>query len=70
MQTLLSIQGMHCASCKTLIEDVIRETPHVTSCDVDFQTGRAVIEHDAPLDIGHLTKEIASLGDYRVTPAV
>ncbi len=70
MQTTLSIQGMHCVSCKTLIEEVINEQPNVTSCEVDPTSGRTTINHDAPLDMEGMKKAITALGDYHVTPIV
>lgn len=66
MKTTLTIQGMHCHSCKVLLEDVCRERAGVISCCVDFDTGKAIIEHDEPVDWATLKKEIESLGAYHV----
>lgn len=65
--TTISISGMHCASCKALIEDVAGEMPGVTSCSVDVAAGRGVIEHDERFNLHDLAKEIESLGEYRVS---
>ena len=59
--TQLQITGMHCASCKALIEDVCKDFAGVASCDVDFATGKAVITHDEHTDIEGLIKEIEQL---------
>lgn len=70
MTTTLNIQGMHCTSCKTLIEDVCKDMPGVLSCNVDVQGGKATIEHHASLDLAALKEEIRSLGSYSVADAV
>lgn len=57
---------MHCHSCKVLLEDVCREHAGVSSCHVDFGTGKAEIEHDESVDWKTLKKEIESLGEYHV----
>lgn len=66
MITKLNIQGMHCASCKALIEDVCKDIPGVTAIEVDMASGMASIEHDSSVDIEHVRKEIMSLGEYKV----
>ena len=67
MKTVLTVKGTHCTSCKELIEEVAKEMPGVTSAIVDFKTGKTVIEHDKPLDMKKLKKEIEALGDsYKV----
>jgi copper chaperone CopZ len=60
------IEGTHCNACKLLIEDVSKEIKGVTSCKVDFQTGKTVIEHDGNFNLGLFKKEIESLGQYKV----
>jgi len=67
MTTTIKIDGMHCASCKALIEDVAGETPGVKSCVVDIGKGQGVIEHDERFVLSDLVKEIEGLGDYKVT---
>ncbi len=66
MKTTFTIKGMHCESCKTLIEEVCNEIEGVTSTNVNFKTGNVEIEHTSPLDTPKLKKEIKSLGDYEV----
>ncbi|MEK6899617.1 MAG: heavy metal-associated domain-containing protein [Nanoarchaeota archaeon] len=67
MKTTITIKGMHCKSCKMLIEDACSEIAGVKSCTVDFNTGKAVIEHDGKLDLKKVKKEIEGLGEYKVT---
>ena len=57
---------MHCASCKTLIEDVASEVPGVKSCTVDRESGEGIIEHDETFDFTTFTQEIANLDKYKV----
>lgn len=65
-KTVIQISGLHCPSCKTLIESVSSEMPGVYSAVVDSRSGEAVIEHDEGLNLNTLKKEIESLGDYKV----
>lgn len=65
--TKLSIAGMHCASCKALIEDVLGEVPGVRSCEVDADARTAIVEHDDSLTPSVLVDEIRGLGDYKAT---
>ncbi len=65
--TKLTITGMHCASCKALIEDVCMEIAGVKSCSVDVAKGEATIEHDESVGTSLFAREIEGLGDYRIT---
>jgi sulfite exporter TauE/SafE/copper chaperone CopZ len=40
------INGMHCASCKTLIEEDLKELPGIINISVNYQTGDARVEFD------------------------
>lgn len=66
MKTTLTIRGTHCNACKTLIEEVAKETPGIQDCTVDFATGKTEILHDKNIDWEKFKKEITGLGDYRV----
>lgn len=66
MKTAITIKGTHCRACKMLIEDVCKDNKDITSCSVDFETGRTNIEHSKALKFEDLKKAIESLGDYRV----
>src|SRR6266481_6869927 len=68
MKIILTIKGTHCASCKMLIEDVCMDHKEVSSCVVDFTTGKMEIDHNGFLDINALIKEIEGLGEYKVEP--
>ncbi len=66
MKTTIHIRGTHCKACKALIEDVCRDDKNVSSCTVDFKTGKTEIEHNESLDWNILKKEIENVGDYNV----
>lgn len=66
MMTTYTITGMHCASCKELIEEVCGELPGVQSCTVDASTGVARVEHDGSLTTRSFQEALAQLGDYTV----
>ena len=42
----LAVEGMHCASCAALIEEVLGEVPAVRSASVDLEAGRASVTFD------------------------
>lgn len=66
MKTMLSIKGMHCESCKILIEEVCAEIKGVKSCIVDVKKGTVIIDHDKA-DVNAIKIEIEKLGKYKVT---
>jgi copper chaperone CopZ len=67
MQTIVSIPGIHCASCAALIKDVSSEFPQIKTVDVNVETKIVTIDHDESLDIQKWSQEIESLGDaYKV----
>lgn len=68
--TTLKIQGMHCVSCKLLIEDVCKDVPGVMTCEVNPETGIATITHEDTLDFTLLKKEIEQLGEYKIEQIV
>ena len=45
-QTKFNISGIHCRSCKTLIETEVKALPGVESIEVDYQRGEAEISYD------------------------
>jgi len=63
---VIKISGLHCKSCKILIEDVCKDIKGVKSCCVDVQTGKTLLEYDENLDFAVLKKEVEELGQYKV----
>ncbi|MDP3639678.1 MAG: heavy metal-associated domain-containing protein [Nanoarchaeota archaeon] len=66
MKTTLTVKGMHCPSCKMLIEDVCSEVAGVQSCTLEMKSGKLVIEHEAGFDVKKVKREIEKAGDYTV----
>ncbi len=66
MKISIKITGMHCDSCKKLIEDVASESPGVISCTVDPVTGQGAIEHDEAFDFAKFAEEVAGFDNYHV----
>ena len=69
MKTTITIQGTHCNACKMLIEDVCKDVLGISSCEVNFETGETVVDHDESLDWDSFKKEIEGLGSYTVVQA-
>ncbi|MBU1133260.1 MAG: heavy metal translocating P-type ATPase [Patescibacteria group bacterium] len=61
------IVGMHCASCKTLIERAVRSLEGVKLVSVNYGSELLVIEYDKSLiDLQTISKTISSLGNYEL----
>ncbi len=66
MKTIIYVKGTDCPSCKVVIEEICKEIPGVTSCKVDFKTGKTEIEHDSTFNKQIFKKEVESIGKYKV----
>ena len=64
MKTTFIIKETHCNACKMLIEDVCKDVPGVSSCTVDFTTGKTEVEHESTLDWQAFKKEVESAWAY------
>lgn len=61
--TQLSIQGMHCGSCVSTLEEALQKTPGVLSAGVNLATGQARVEYLPGLvDLAGLTAAIEAAG--------
>ena len=60
------VTGMHCRSCRRLIESVCLDLPGVKSVSLDEKTGDGFLEHDGSLSSSQLVQAIGGLGEYRV----
>lgn len=68
MKTTVSIPGMHCASCVSLVKDVSSDFSEIKEVHVDLDSKQVVIDHEDKLDLNKWKSEIESLGDaYKVT---
>ena len=69
MHTIVSIPGIHCASCAAMIKDISSEFPEIKSVAVDSESKKVTLDHDDAFDIGKWKAEIEGLGDtYKVLP--
>jgi copper chaperone len=44
---VVAVEGMHCASCGLLIDEVVEELPGVASATTDVRAGRTVVRLSA-----------------------
>jgi P-type Cu+ transporter len=59
----LTVTGMHCASCASLIEEVLAEQPGLLAARVDLASERAQVTlDDGVTDLGAVQAAIAELG--------
>jgi len=69
MQTIISIPGIHCASCAALIKDVSSDFPSIKNVDVNIETRKVTLDHDEQFDTAKWTEEIEALGEtYKIHP--
>jgi copper chaperone CopZ len=63
MVTEFKVAGMHCISCKNLIEEDLGEMPGVRAISVDLPGGRARVDfNEQQITINQLIEKIAELG--------
>ncbi len=61
-QQELQIEGMHCASCATLIERTIAKSPGVKGASVNYASARATFQYDGKVDIDAIVAAIKKRG--------
>lgn len=67
LSTTISIPGMHCASCATLIKDVSSGFSAIRRVEADLQKKTVTIAHDASFDFQAWKRAIEELGDaYKI----
>ena len=64
MKQEFSIKGMHCTSCKMLIEDVVADMSGVTKCTVDVKGEKMVVE--GTFSSSAVIAKVQGLGKYKV----
>jgi Cu+-exporting ATPase len=58
-----NIKGLHCSSCKTLVEAEIGEMPGVKKIVVLYDKGHAGVEYDeTKIDLDQIFNKIKTLG--------
>ena len=67
--TTLSVTGMHCNSCSTLIDETLEDLDGVASAHTDLAAALTTVEFDpAEVSLETIAGEIVKLG-YAATPA-
>ncbi|QQS43379.1 copper-translocating P-type ATPase [Candidatus Roizmanbacteria bacterium] len=67
IKKIFPIVGMHCASCKALIEDVVSDVDGVTDVKVNYAAEKMTVSYDeAKVSIEDLKKAVASAGTYQL----
>ncbi len=62
-QTILSVTGMHCASCAAIITSKLKKTPGVAEANVNYGSSKATIVYDEKtVDIPALIERIKAAG--------
>lgn len=62
---IYKIQGLHCASCKILIESFLTKLNGVNNVSVNYSSGDMQIEYDEKkISIEEIKKAVDSLGEY------
>ncbi|MBR9692639.1 copper-translocating P-type ATPase [Candidatus Woesearchaeota archaeon] len=62
MKTELTIGGMHCASCSTLLTKALKKVPGVQEANVNYATERATVEHNSSATVADLSAAIEKRG--------
>ncbi|MFW5703996.1 MAG: heavy metal translocating P-type ATPase [Patescibacteria group bacterium] len=67
MKQTFPIVGMHCASCKALIEEMVRDVGGVQKVSVNYASEKMTVEYDeSQTDISQIKKAVASAGSYEL----
>jgi copper chaperone CopZ len=64
--TKFHVSGMHCSSCKLLLEDVCKDISGITACEVDHASSTMVVTHEDLFDTSLVKKEVEALGGYNI----
>ena len=63
------VVGMHCASCKVLIEKAVKSTPGVKSANVNYGAEQLYVEYeDQETKNEAIENSVKELGSYRIIP--
>lgn len=65
MKKTVKTSGMHCKSCKMLVEDAVSAIQGVSSAKADFEKNEVVVEFEQPATEAQVRKAIEGEG-YKV----
>lgn len=67
IKKIFPIVGMHCASCKALIEDIVGDVEGVSDVTVNYAAEKMTVSYDeSKVEIEDLKKAVASAGSYQL----
>ncbi len=67
IKKIFPIVGMHCASCKALIEDIVGDVDGVSEVSVNYAAEKMTVSYDeSKVGIENLKKAVASAGSYQL----
>jgi copper chaperone len=61
-ETLLSVEGMTCASCIHHVDVVLKDVDGVSKVDVRLRQGQVLVQHDADTAVESLVKALTDAG--------
>jgi copper chaperone len=63
-RVVLTVSGLHCASCGLLVDDALEDVPGVRASSTNSATGRCTVELDphAPAEADHLLAAVTGAG--------
>ncbi len=68
METVLKVEGMHCAHCHLTVARALMAIPGVSRAEVLPEEGKAVVHHGEKTDVRDFVKAIEAEG-YHVARA-
>ena len=69
MQTTVSIAGIHCASCVSLIKEVSSDFPEIETVEVDTNSKQVTVKHNDDFPKDRWVAAVEELGEtYKVQP--
>ena len=67
--TIVSIPGIHCDACSTLIKDVSSDFSEIESVEVDTHSKQVTVKHNDDFPKDRWVAAVEELGDtYKVQP--
>ncbi|MDO5068546.1 MAG: cation transporter [Propionibacteriaceae bacterium] len=69
MRTTYIITGMTCGNCAKHITEELQEIDGVTAAQVDWESGRAIIESENHIPYDAVIAAVAEAGNYTVVEA-
>ncbi len=67
--TIVSVPGIHCEACSSLIKDVSSDFPEIESVEVDINSKQVTLKHTDDFPKEKWAAALEELGDkYKVQP--